>query len=233
MIRDKAFVLTSGRLVLGPKAERQFGRRNFMQLYAVFSSPQTYAVSTSAGHPVGSLNQDFVDRLVDGISCFLLGGRAWLVLRVQHDDRRVVIQPAPRGRKPTWGGFLPQFLGQELSQKILGIVTSDESYRYLDDSAATILQEFRESMTGILEPERGGIEIDFDEIRWWTFAGGRINATLRYALEAVGGDWKVIPDNFLIKVRGDHLQEHHFREALERISDLDFWEKRQALVRRR
>ena len=60
-------------------------------------------------------------------------------------------------------------------------------------------------MRGVLSSERGGIEFDDGEIRWWTFAGGRINATLRYALEAVGGDWKVIPDNFLIKVRGEDL----------------------------
>jgi ATP-dependent Lhr-like helicase len=32
------------------------------------------------------------------------------------------------------------------------------------------------------------------------FAGGHINSTLRYALEAVG-DWKVIPDNYVVKVR--------------------------------
>lgn len=224
MIRDRAFVLASGRLVLGPKAERQFGRRNFMELYAVFSSPQTYAVSTTSGHPVGSLQQDFVDRLVDGISSFLLGGRAWMVLRVQHGDRRVVVQPAPRGRKPTWGGFLPQFLGREVAQKILQIVTSDESYRYLHESAAVVLLAFRESMAGILEPERGGLEVDVDEIRWWTFAGGRINTTLRFALEAIGHDWKIVSDNFVLRVRGEHVQEQHFREALKRISDVAFWE---------
>ena len=63
--QDKSLVLASGRLVLGPKAEKRFGRRNFMDLFAVFSSPQSYAVQTQAGQPLGSLNQAFVDRLVD------------------------------------------------------------------------------------------------------------------------------------------------------------------------
>ncbi|MCA9548022.1 MAG: DEAD/DEAH box helicase, partial [Myxococcales bacterium] len=53
---------------------------------------------------------------------------------------------------------------------------------------------------------------------------GRINATLRYALEAVGGDWKVIPDNFFVKVRGEHLDEAQLRAAIERLSDLELWE---------
>src|SRR5439155_24027216 len=114
MLRDGALRLAGGRLVLGPKAERRFGRKNFVELFAVFSSPETYTVQTAGGQPLGSLNQAFVDRLVDGVSSFLLGGRGCAVVRVQHDDRRVIVETAPRGRQPTWGGFLPQFLGREI-----------------------------------------------------------------------------------------------------------------------
>ena len=46
-------------------AERRFGRRNFMELYAVFSSPQNYSVETTAGQPLGTLSQGFVDRMVE------------------------------------------------------------------------------------------------------------------------------------------------------------------------
>jgi len=112
LLADQALRLAAGRLVLGPKAERLFGRRNFMELYAVFSSPQSYTVQTTDGRPLGYLNQEFVDRLVDDVSCFLLGGRPWAVLHVQHDDRRVIVTAAPRGREPTWGGaFCPNFWG--------------------------------------------------------------------------------------------------------------------------
>src|SRR5205085_10053876 len=55
-----------------------------------------------------------VDGLIDGVSCFLLGGRAWSVFQVVHKDRSVIVEPAPRGKQPTWGGFLPQFLGFHL-----------------------------------------------------------------------------------------------------------------------
>ena len=224
MLRDGALRLVGGLLVLGPKAERRFGRKNFMELFAVFSSPQTYTVQTAAAQPLGSLNQAFVDRLVDGVSSFLLGGRAWAVLRVQHDDRRVVVEPAPRGRQPTWGGFLPQFLGFDVSQRILSILLSDERYPYLDDAAWAVVAEHRGSMLEVIDSQRGGIEFDDGEVRWWTFAGGRINATLRYALEAIGGDWKVIPDNFLIKVRGEDIDERRFREALAKLAEPEFWE---------
>lgn len=224
MLRDGALRLASGKLVLGPKAERRFGRKNFMELFAVFSSPQTYTVQTAGGQPIGSLNQAFVDRLVDGVSSFLLGGRGWAVIQVQHDDRRVVVEPAPRGRQPTWGGFLPQFLGFEICQRILRNLREDESFPYLDEPAAAVLAKHREEMRAALDSEHGGIEFVDDEIRWWTFAGGRINATLRYALEAVGAGWKVIPDNFLIKVRGENLDERRFKDALSRLQEVEFWE---------
>ena len=227
MLRDRSLVMASGRLVLGPKAERRFGRRNFMELFAVFQSPQSYTVQTTAGQPLGTLNQSFVDRLVEGVSTFLLGGRAWAVFRISHDDRRILVDKAPRGRQPTWGGYLPQFLGFAVCQKQLAVLTSEEEFAYLHVDAAAILRERRESFVGLVEPVRGGVEVDDDEIRWWTFAGGRINATLRYALEAVVGDWKVIPDNYCVKVRGDGIHEAAFRGAVERISDLEFWANEQ------
>jgi ATP-dependent Lhr-like helicase len=224
MLRDGALRLASGKLMLGPKAERRFGRKNFMELFAVFSSPQTYTVQTIGGQQLGSLNQAFVDRLVDGVSSFLLAGRGWVVIHVHHDDRRVVVQSAPRGRQPTWGGFLPQFLSYEICQRILRTLRENEAFSYLDEPASEVLASRREDMHPLLNSECGGVEIIGEEIRWWTFAGGRINATLRYALEAVGGDWKVIPDNFLVKVRGEDLDIRRFREALSRLHEIEFWE---------
>ncbi len=222
MLADGALRSASGRLVLGPKAERRFGRKNFMELFAVFSSPQTYTVQMG-GQPLGTLSQGFVDRLVDGVSCFLLGGRAWAVVRVDHDDRRVLVEAAPRGRQPTWGGFLPQFLGFEVCQQIRRVLASEERYAYLDDAAWAVLSARREAMRDVVDKPRGGLEFEDGEVRWWTFAGGRINATLRYALEAVA-DWKVVPDNFLVRVKGDGLELRRFEEGLARLAEPGFWE---------
>lgn len=227
LLKEQAFILTSGRLVLGPEAERRFGRKNFMELFAVFSSPQNYTVQTVSGQPLGTLSQDFVDRLVDGISSFLLGGRAWAVIRIQHDDRRILVEPAPRGKQPTWGGYLPQFLGFELCQRIRQVLVDEAEPPHLDESAARVLREHRAAMQPILTSTHGSIEFDGEEIRWWTFAGGRINATLRYAIDSLGHEWKVIPDNFLIKVRGEHLNRQEFDEALAKLREPSFWENEQ------
>jgi len=224
MLRDQSLVLLDGRLLIGPKAERRFGRRNFMELYAVFSSPQSYSVETTVGQPLGTLSQGFVDRLVEGVSCFLLGGRPWSVLRISHDDRRLIVEAAPRGKKPTWGGFIPSFLGFDLCQQIRRVLTSDQDYAYLDADAVTSLAEERLGMNGITPDPRGGIIVGENEIRWWTFAGGRINSTLRHALEALGAAWKIVPDNFGLTIRGDDLTQHGFGELLDRLLDPEVWE---------
>jgi len=111
--------------------------------------------------------------------------------------------PAPRGKRPTWGGYLPQFLGRELCQSILGIVTSEEEYPYHHASAAEALCTYREELGHKLQPHSGGLVFDDDGAVWWTFAGGHINATLRHALRAIGCDWTMIPDNFSLRFRGE------------------------------
>ncbi|MCY1013406.1 DEAD/DEAH box helicase [Nannocystis pusilla] len=224
MLRDKSLLLLDGRLLLGPKAERRYGRRNFMELYAVFSSPQTYTVETTNQQPLGTLNQGFVDRLVEGVSCFLLSGRPWAVLAIRHDDRRIIVEPAPRGRQPTWGGMLPQFLGERLCAKVRVILAADDVPQYLTPEAANALALQRAAMSAFTDPGRGTIEVAEGELRWWTFAGGRINHTLRYALGALHDQWKVIPDNFLIKIRGEGISQRDLLEAIEQIAEPEFWE---------
>ena len=230
MIEDESLLLSSGLLSLGPKAERRFGRRNFMELFAVFSTPKSYAVMTTSGQPVGSLTQEFVDSLVESVSSFLLGGRAWAVHQVNHDDRRVFVFPAPVGKQPSWGGFLPQFLGYDLCRQILKVLTSTEQYTYLEDQARVVLNEEREKLGHFLDAERGGIDGDSLELRWWTFAGGRINSTLRYALAFIEPTWTFIPDNFAIHIRGGSPTSAWLGEAIRQIAQPSFWSNEELLA---
>lgn len=71
---------------MGEAAERRYGRKNFLELYVVFSSPQYYRVVGPSGVDLGALEQNFVANLVEEMTSPLLGGRAWLVLA----GRRVI-----------------------------------------------------------------------------------------------------------------------------------------------
>ena len=230
MVANLWLAESDGLLLIGPKSERRFGRKNFMSLYAVFSSPQSYTVETGT-KPVGTLQQDFVDRLVEDISTFLLGGRAWTVQAINHKDRTIKVDPAPRGKKPTWGGYIPQFLGHHLCRTIAEVLASSETYRYLRPEAQVVL-DLRRADYGMATRGSSAPWIEFgeDSTVWHTFAGGQINATIRYAIESLTG-WKCTPDNFSIVIR-EPLARGPKLEALERrLRSEAFWDDDDAWAR--
>ena len=61
------------------------------------------------------------------------------------------------------------------------------------------------------------------ELHWWTFAGGKINSTLRYALQSLLPEARIIMDNFRLRLRADSLTEAQFRLLLRELQQLDFW----------
>lgn len=223
-----------GLLSMGQRAERVYGRKNFLELYAVFSSPVLYRVMTGAGRDLGSLEQDFVDRLVEQMSSFLLGGRAWAVERVNHSDRVVVVREAPAGVKPSWGGFIPQLLGFELCQRMKRVLTETVRYPYVDARGMRHIEEKRADLGEILRRPGHAVQIDGSVARFWTFAGGRVNQTLKYGLEVAEG-WKVVADNFQLRIEGDGIGHESVRAAIGRMGSPAFWdapEMRRAVLAR-
>ncbi len=208
---------------MGDVAERVFGRKNFFELYAVFSSPLLYRVETETRRDLGSLEQAFVDRLVAEMSSFLLAGRAWLVVAVDHNERRVRVKAAPRGKKPSWGGFVPQFLGRHVCEEMRAVLASDTEHEFLDSRAKVSLAEWRAELGPLLRRPGEALQFDGDTLTWWTFAGGRINQTLKYALEWKG-DWRVTPDNFAVKIEGAGVGFKGVERVLEILRRPGAWE---------
>ena len=223
-MKRQAYLFEAGGLLsMGQASERAFGRKNFLELYAVFSSPTLYRVETEAKRSLGSLEQAFVDRLVEEMSAFLLGGHAWLVVNVDHRERLVRVKSAPRGKKPSWGGFLPQFLGFEVCQEMKAVLAGDNEHPFLDEKAKVALAEWRSDLGPLLRGASDSMHFDGTTLTWWTFAGGRINQTLKYALEWKGS-WKVVPDNFALNIQGDGVSFEEVGRVLDGLRVEGFWE---------
>jgi ATP-dependent Lhr-like helicase len=156
------------------------------------------------------------------MSAFLLGGRAWIVLSLNHDERIVRVREAPRGKKPSWGGFVPQFLGFEVCQEMKVVLTSDDDYPFVDAKGKAALAEWRADLGQLLRGSSDALQADGSNVTWWTFAGGRINQTLKYVLEWKGG-WKVVPDNFSIRIEGNGVSHETVREQLRGLAEPAFW----------
>ncbi len=224
LIQEDYLFSASGLLSMGQTGERIFGRKNFMELYAVFSSPQLYKVHTKSGATLGSLEQTFVDKLVPEISSFLLAGRGWVVQNINNSKRSVLVSPAPRGKKPSWGGFVPQILSYELCQKMKEILLNETPISYLSPQAQTFLTDYRTEIMPQLQENSYNLHTVEDQTLWWTFAGGQINHALKYGLQ-IYHDWKVSVDNLRLKIESDRLGEQAIIRAIKDMSNPEFWEK--------
>ncbi len=222
LVKEGFLYSQGGLLSIGDETERRYGRKNFMELYSVFSSPQLYKVSTEAGYTVGTLEQDFADALVEEMSSFLLSGRAWLVTHVNHEEKTVQVAPAPRGREPTWGGFSPQILGFTVCRKIKEILISDEPIPYMDVQASAAMAEMREDLGPLLARPAPHIIMEPERALWWTFAGGKINYTLKYGIETQSGV-KVIADNLRLRIESTALTFEYITELLKNMRRIAFW----------
>jgi ATP-dependent helicase Lhr and Lhr-like helicase len=223
MLAHEYLFESGGLLSMGARAEKVYGRRNFLEMYAVFSTPVLFRVVTSAGKDIGSLDQAFVDRLVEQMSSFLLGGRPWTVDHINQEDKTVRVNPAPRGTKPSWGGYVPQFLGYELCQKVREVVAGDTSYPYIDHQARAVVDSWRDDLGPLLSRGALPLQVAPEAARWWTFAGGQINYTLRYALQ-IAQRWRVVADNFMLRIEGDGVSHDAIERAIAEMNDASFWE---------
>ena len=223
MVKEDFLFSSGGLLAMGDRGERVFGRRNFMEMYAVFSTPQLFRVVTETDRDIGSLEQSFVDNLVADMSCFLLGGRAWLVKTINYQDKKIRVVAAPAGRKPNWGGYVPQFLGYHLCRKMAEILSGGEPLPYLTGKARQVLESQRDEMGRLLRNDGFSVESFGSEEVLWTYAGGAVNQTIKQAL-TIKYDWKVASDNFRLRIhRKDGADQPTIFEALQLLAQPDFW----------
>lgn len=174
-----------GLLSLGRRGEKLYGRKNFFELYAVFTAPPVMRVQHGK-EDVGYIQALFVsmhDRNRGPLS-FRLSGRPWEVAQVDWSKSVLHVRPADHGRVPNWLG-LPGVLSATLSQTMMDVLLreGDES-AWLSNVAASELASMRESYGGLLEAGSAPLEDHPEGVQWHTFAGGAVNRLLASGLEA-------------------------------------------------
>lgn len=186
-----------GVIWLGRRGQEEYGRRNFLELCSVFSSPPEFAV-VFGREELGSVHEHtFAAREDGGAVVLLLAGRAWRVTRLDWGRRVAQVEPAAeRGRSVWRGGGQP--LPAVLCRSIRRVLASDEVTAFWSRRA-------RERMTAC-RAEYPWLDGDGTQLvvapgeppAWWTFAGGRANAALAARLAASTGR-AVAHDNFAVR----------------------------------
>ncbi|PKL77924.1 MAG: DEAD/DEAH box helicase [Candidatus Melainabacteria bacterium HGW-Melainabacteria-1] len=210
----------SGLLSMGLKAEKTFGRKNFLELYSVFTSPVAYKVLSMGGQLLGSIDWQFAD-VIELDTCFLLAGKGWIVKRIGHSEKTVWAEKAPQGKAPKWGGFAPMMLSYRLCRKVRDILVSDQEYPYCDAASLKRLFELRQDRY-FLANHFAPLQVVDKQMLWWTHAGGRINNTLRYALSHELS-CEITSNNYYLKFTGDLLSEKVLKNRLKTMAEPDYW----------
>ena len=222
MIERDILYEADGQLSLGAEGEARYGRRHFFELYSVFDTPATLKVMHGKNE-VGTVSAMFAlgAQWDDGPFCFRLGNRAWRVTHV--DERRGVchVVPADAGRVPSWLGP-PSDLDYELCQEMKAVLLDEAEPAWLGAAGREELADLRAGYEGLLAPDMAPVEVAEDGIRWHTFAGGRANRLLAFALEARGGG-RWTPGNLSLKAR-DAKGGAQVGDAVAAVGEIEDWD---------
>jgi ATP-dependent Lhr-like helicase len=176
----------SGMLFIGPQAERHFGRRNFMDLLAVFTADPEMKVLHGRRELGGVSPLSVTGRLAPGEPRLLvLAGRTWLVTSIDWRRRTINVAEHAGAGRSRWSGGAPD-LGFELMQSVRQVLLGGDPPVELSRRGVSALDRIRAERAADVDQDGTVLQRGSDMDLWWTFAGTKANSSLAAALGAAG-----------------------------------------------
>jgi ATP-dependent Lhr-like helicase len=195
-----------GLLFIGPEAEKRFGHRHFIELTASFTAPPQFTV-LSGRTEIGRADPSVLTEERPGPRRLLLGGRSWQVTFIDWSRKRAFVEPVDGGGVAKWTGGGIAGLSYELTRAMRDVLLGATPPVALTRRAEACLRSWREDEApGIVHPEGTLLTRMGDDVRWWTWAGYRANATLAATLPAVA-DPVQRPTDCWVRLREDLTPE--------------------------
>jgi len=196
-----------GLLFIGPEAERRYGHRHFMNLTAMFTAPPEFTVFNGRSE-IGRTDPDLLTEEVEGPRKLLLAGRSWLVTYIDWRRKRCFVEPADEGGRARWSGFGAERIRSfPLARAVRDVLLGEDPPVSLTKRATARLAEARDAHLHTVHP--GGTlitRLSDGDVRWWTWAGHRANATLAASLSSVVTPYRRVNDRW-IRLRDDLTPE--------------------------
>ena len=173
----------AGILWLGREGESAYGRRNFMDLFSVFTSPPLFSVLH------GRQELGYVDELTflqkqDGPKVLLLGGRSWKVNHVDWQRRVAYVEATGASGRSRWKGA-GRRLSYRMCQAIKHVLSGSDSRPWWSRRAQDRMQEVRAEFPWATAETTVVLAGADSECQWWTFGGDGANASLARALSDI------------------------------------------------
>jgi len=186
----------NGILSLGEEGEKEYGRRNFLELFAVFSAPPLFTVRHGK-EDLGFVHQSTFLARDQGPVVLLLGGRSWDVKYLDWKRRVAQVVASKEKGRSRWMGQ-GQLFSYRLCQAIRRELVEDGDRSYWSQRAQRQFAEVRDGYEWLAADGTTLISTGTHGFEWWTFGGGNANGSLARALgEEIGRE--CVADNFFVR----------------------------------
>ena len=171
-----------GILSFAPEGESIFGRRNFMDILSVFTSPPLFRVM-SGQKELGFVDESTFYKREEGPPILVLAGRSWKTSHLDWKRKIAHVEATDQKGASRWLGE-GQMLSHAICQSIRRILSTDSDDPSWSNRASAQFAEIRNEFPWI-SPESTSLVLQPNgELRWWTFAGGVANTLLADALKS-------------------------------------------------
>ena len=189
-----------GLLHFAKAGEDEYGRKNFMGLMSVFTSPPLFKVFNGKSE-IGNVHESTFYKAgdVDSPVILVLAGRNWKLTNLDWKRRIAYVETTIERGQSRWVGE-GQNLSFEICQAMKHIVSTSTGEYYWSERTKTKMQEIRMGYGFINMGESILLRQSIGEVQWYTFAGGLANYLLA---DAISMPDAVKPNNLFIKIKTD------------------------------
>ncbi len=166
----------NGILSFAQGGEEEYGRKHFMELLSVFTTPPLFRV-VCGQKELGSVHESTFYKRQDGPTILVLAGQSWKTNHLDWPRRIAHVEPADERGKSRWLGE-GQFLSFEVCQSIRHVLAGEFIEEFWSKRAKEKAQELRQEHPWVYADSTTLLQTPSGEVQWWTFAGGIANAVL-------------------------------------------------------
>ncbi|HEU5155678.1 MAG TPA: DEAD/DEAH box helicase [Streptosporangiaceae bacterium] len=189
-----------GMLFIGPEAEKRFGHRHFMGLLSAFTAPPQFTV-LNGREEIGRTDPVLLSAKSEGPRLILLAGDSWRVTWIDWKRHRCFVEPAEGGGRARWLTPGINAASFALSRGVRDVLLGAAPPVRLTRRAETALEQARDRALDTVHPGGTIVARIGEDVRWWTWAGYRANATLKASLSVADQAQRV--DDYFIRLRSD------------------------------
>jgi ATP-dependent Lhr-like helicase len=217
LVQERLMETDGIRYFIGEEGQMSYGRRHFLELLSVFTSPPVLAV-TDGRSELGMVDQGLFQADRTEGKLISLAGRGWRVQRVDWKERRVYVSPSEAPGKTVWLGA-SRGLSMILCRSIRKMLTSSEVSPLWSQRATERLGQLRDEYS-FLKPEGTTLLRQGPEgIIWFTFAGDPVNSALGRALASHGVQTKKV-DDYAVAF-SDEVTRDRLESALAGLNEIE------------